>query len=58
MPPLTSGHLKKVVSGIKKNHVKYFFGDLHQNRGYKRPACNIKSSLINLYNSFSPQSFG
>ena len=23
-PPLTSGHLKKVASGIRKNPVKYF----------------------------------
>ena len=34
-PPLTSGHLKKVVSGIQNNPVKFFASDTHQNHGYE-----------------------
>ena len=32
-PPLTAGHLKKVVSGIRKNSVKYFASGIHRNYG-------------------------
>ena len=35
-PPVTSGHLKKVESGVRKNPVKYFVTGVHQKYGYKR----------------------
>ena len=34
-PPLTSGYLKKVASGIQKNPVKYFATGVHKNMGIK-----------------------
>ena len=34
-PPLTSGHHKKVASGIWKNPVKYFAMGAHQKYGYE-----------------------
>ena len=34
MPPLASGHLKNVVSGVRKNPVKYFASGVHQEYGY------------------------
>ena len=43
-PPLTSGHLKKVASGIQKNPVKYFAMGAHQKYGYERFTQSIKSS--------------
>ena len=52
-PPLTSGHLKKVVSGIQKNTVKYFTTGVHQKYGYERIA---QSSLIDVYDIFPSQS--
>ena len=55
-PPLTSGKLKKVVSGIQKNPVKYFATGVHQKYGYERFTQNIKSSLIDIYDRFPPQS--
>ena len=30
MPPLTTGHLKKVANGIRKNPVKYFSSGIHR----------------------------
>ena len=42
--PLTSGHLKKVASGISKNPVKYFATDVHQKYGYERFIQSIKKS--------------
>ena len=55
-PPLTSGHLKKVASGIRKNPVKYFATGAHQKYGYERFTKSIKSSLIDIYDKFPPQS--
>ena len=56
-PPLTAGHLKKVVSGIRKNSVKYFASGIHRNYGYERLAQSIKSRLIDVYDRFPLQSF-
>ena len=44
--PSTSGHLKKLLSGVRKNRVKYF---VHQEYGYERITQSIKSSLIDVY---------
>ena len=35
-PPLTSGHLKKMASGMWKNPVKYFAMGVHQKYRYER----------------------
>ena len=43
--PLTSGHLKNVVSGIRENPVKYFTMGAHQKYGH-----------IDIYDIFPPQS--
>ena len=56
-PPLTAGHLKKVANGIQRNSVKYFASGIHQSHGYKRFTQSIKSSLIDVYDRFSLQSF-
>ena len=56
-PPLTAGNLKKVASGIRKNPVKYFASGIHQNYGYERFTQSIKSSLMDVYDRFPPQSF-
>ena len=56
-PPLTSGHLKKVVSGIRKNPAKYFATRVHQKYGYERITKSIKSSLMDVYDRFPSQSF-
>ena len=56
MPPLTSGHLKKVASSIRKNPVKYFASGAHRNHGYIELTQNIKSSLMDVYDRFPPQS--
>ena len=55
--PLTSGHLKKVVSGIQKNPVKYFATGVHQKYRYERIAQTIKGSLIDAYERFPSKSF-
>ena len=55
--PLTSGHLKKGESGIRKNPVKYFASGVHQNHGYEKITQSIKSSLMNAYDRFPLQSF-
>ena len=55
--PLTTGHLKKVLSGIRKNPVKYFASGIHQSYGYERFTQSIKSSLIDVYDRFPLQSF-
>ena len=44
-PPLTTGHLKKVASGIRKNPVKYFASGVHRNYGYEKFTQSIKSNL-------------
>ena len=54
--PLTSGYLKKVASGIQKKPLKYFATDVHQKYGYERLTQSIKSSLIDIYDRFPPQS--
>ena len=56
-PPLTSGHLKKVVSGIWKNPVKSFATGIHQEYGYERITQSIKSSLMEVYDKFPSQTF-
>ena len=56
-PALTAEHLKKVASGIQKNSVKYFASGIHRNYGYERFTQGIKSSLIDVYDSFPLQSF-
>ena len=55
-PPLTSGHLKKVASGIRNNPVKYFASGVHRNYGYEKFTQSIKSSLMDVYDRFPPQS--
>ena len=55
-PPLTAGHLKKVASGIENNPVKYFALGAHRNHGYEKFTQSIKSSLIDVYDRFPPQS--
>ena len=57
MPPLTTGHLAKVASSIRKNSVKYFASGIHRSYGYKRFTQSIKSSLIDVYDRFPLQSF-
>ena len=44
-PPLTSGHLKKVVSGMRKNPAKYFATDVNQKYKYERITQSIKVAL-------------
>ena len=56
-PPLTSGHLKKVIGGIPKNLVKYFATGVHQKYGYERITEYIKSSLMDVYDRFPSESF-
>ena len=56
MPPLTAGHLKKVASGIRNNPVKYFASGIHRNHGYEKFTQSIKSSLMDVYDRFPPQS--
>ena len=56
-PPLTSGQLKKVASGIRKNPVKYFATGIHQKYRYEETTQSIKSSLIDAYERFSSHSF-
>ena len=55
-PPLTAGHLKKVGSGIQKNPLKYFTSGVHRNYGYEKFTQSIKSSLMDVYDRFPPQS--
>ena len=57
-PPLTSGHLKKVASGIQKNPVKNFATGVYEKYGYKNITQSIKSGLMDVYDTFSSQSFG
>ena len=45
------------MRGIQKNQVKYFAVGVHRNHGYERLTQSIKSSVIDVYNRFSPQSF-
>ena len=56
-PPLIAGHLKKVASGIRKNPVKYFASGIHQKYGYEKLTQSIKSSLMDVYDRFPPQSY-
>ena len=56
-PPLTAGHLKKVVSGKRINPVNYFASGIHRNYGYERFTQSIKSSLMDVYDRFPSQSF-
>ena len=37
--------------------VKYFASGIHQNYGYERFTQSIKSSLMDVYDRFPPQSF-
>ena len=54
--PLTSGHLKKVASGIRNNSVKYFAPAVHQKYGNERFTQSIKSNLMDVYDKFPAQS--
>ena len=51
-PPLTAGHLKKVASGIQKKRAS----GVHCNYGYEKFTQSIKSSLMDVYDKFPPQS--
>ena len=55
-PQLTAGHPKKVASSIRNNPIKYFASGVHRNHGYKIITRSIKSSLMNVYDRFPPQS--
>ena len=55
-PPLTAGYLKKLASGIRKNPVKSFVSGVHRNHGYEIFTQSIKSSLMDVYDRFPPQS--
>ena len=50
--PSTSGHLKKLLSGVRINRVKYFALGVHHEYGYERITQSIKSSLIDVYDKF------
>ena len=56
-PPLTSGHLKKAISGVRKNPVKSFATAVHQKHEYESFTQSIKSSLIDIYDRFPSQYF-
>ena len=51
------GHLKQLLSGVQKNHVKYFPSGVHKEYGYQKITPSIKSSLIDAYHRFPSQSF-
>ena len=53
-PPLTSGNLKKVASGIRKDPVKYLATGVYHKYGYEIFTQSIESSLID--DRFPPQS--
>ena len=55
--PLASGHLKKLLSGVQKNRVKYFTSGVHKEYGYQNITQSIKSSLMDVYDRFPLQSF-
>ena len=55
--PLASGHLKKLLSGVRKNRVKYFALDVHKEYEYQKITKSIKSSFIDVYDRFPAQSF-
>ena len=54
---MTSGRLKKTVSGIQKNHAEYCASGMHLTHKCERPTKCIKNSLINVYDRFLPESF-
>ena len=56
--PLTAGHLKKVASDKRMNPAKFFASGIHRNHGYEIFTQGIKSSLMDVYDRFPPQSFG
>ena len=55
--PLASGHLKKLLSGVQKNRVKYFTSCVHKEYGYQNITQSIKSSLMDVYDRFPIQYF-
>ena len=55
-PPLTAGHLKRVASSMRKNPIKYFAPGVHRNCGYEKLTQSIKSSIMDEYDRFPPQS--
>ena len=55
--PLTSGHLKKVVSGMRNNPVRYYASGVHRNYGYEKFKKIIKGSLMDVYDRFPPQAY-
>ena len=50
--PLTSRHLKRLLSGVKR-----FASGVHKEYGYQKINQSIKSSLMDLYDRFPLQSF-
>ena len=56
-PPLTSGNIKKLISGMRKSTVKYFATGVHQKYGYEKITQSIKSNLKDAYDRFPSQSF-
>ena len=55
--PLPSGHLKRLLSGVQKNRVKYFTSGVHKEYGYQKITQSIKSSLMDVYDRFPIQYF-
>ena len=54
--PLASGHLKKLLSGVQKNRVKWFASGVHKEYGYQKITQSIKGSLMHVYDRFPLQS--
>ena len=51
-----SGHLKKLLSCVQKNRVKYFASGVHNEYGYEKITQSMKTSLMDVYDKFSLQS--
>ena len=54
-PLVTTGHLKKVASGVLRNPGKYFASGIHWKYEYEKLTKSIKSSLMDVYDRFPPQ---
>ena len=55
--PVTSRHLKKVMSGVWKNPVKFFATGIHRNFIMEYLGLLKKASLLDIYDRLPPQSF-
>ena len=53
--PLVSGQLKKVVTGMQENRVKYFATGIHQPHLHWIFKQSFKINLRNVYDRFPPQ---